>query len=252
VLRRTLKTVLLQGTLDGSAVVAKVLTSSDDEWRTTFAREVAAYNIFATARPPAVVPRMHVADADARVLVIDLIDGLPASEERYPRDIPPATVDMIIAALTQLRAWSPPPGAFTRIYDYAARFDRYANLGIIEPRDLAALTGLLERPGDAWEFAHGDAVPANILLPKPGGVALIDWEFAGMYLPAYDLALLRVMLADVGDARRRIETAGDSPGFWINIAAVLIREIRLHRDKPARLAILEDDWHAAARRIRGL
>ena len=46
-----------------------------------------------------------------------------------------------------------------------------------------------ERKADGF-FAHGDFHPGNILADDKGIRAVIDWEFAGIKFPGYDMALL--------------------------------------------------------------
>jgi hypothetical protein len=117
-----------------------------------------------------------------------------------------------------------------------------------------------------WAFAHGDALLGNFLLTEPilhaplrppngpdpasttagrdsvarnaAGCVLVDWEFAGLYLPGYDHALLWTLLhADpAARARLRSQIRADGPcaeaAWWINAAMALTREIRIHRELP--------------------
>lgn len=61
--------------------------------------------------------------------------------------------------------------------------------------ELNAITNLLA-PFFKWErraasqFAHGDYHPGNILTGNGSIRAVIDWEFAGLKFPGYDMALL--------------------------------------------------------------
>jgi len=117
---------------------------------------------------------------------------------------------------------------------------------------------LLQQAGPERCFAHGDVLPGNIRLPAgpatPGQVALLDWEFAGYYLPGLDLALLWVLLGAAPPARdlidARIADAGPATraAFTVNVAMVLTREIRVHREadpgpwRDQRLTALSRDW----------
>jgi aminoglycoside phosphotransferase (APT) family kinase protein len=125
---------------------------------------------------------------------------------------------------------------------------------LFDDTDAAALTERLRRTVGRWEFAHGDALPSNILISN-GPTTLLDWEFTGLYPPAYDLALLWVLLRTTPGARERIETAvGDEPavraGFWTGVASVVTRELRTHRELPdhapqrVHLADLTADWNS--------
>lgn len=102
-------------------------------------------------------------------------------------------------------------------------------------------------------------MPTNVRL-SPTGTVVIDWEFSGFYLPGYDLALLWVLLSATAGIRERIErfAGGDrrrQAGFWVNLASVLTRELRIHRELPDsaeradRLAVLDSDWVTVRARI---
>ncbi len=74
-------------------------------------------------------------------------------------------------------------------------------------RKMPSITGKLQEferllaPFFRWErraegmFAHGDFHPGNILLGNGTIRAVIDWEFAGVKFPGYDMALLIGCLA---------------------------------------------------------
>ncbi|MBO4304647.1 MAG: aminoglycoside phosphotransferase family protein [Lentisphaeria bacterium] len=51
-----------------------------------------------------------------------------------------------------------------------------------------------ERKADGM-FAHGDFHPGNLLMGEGGIRGVIDWEFAGVKFPGYDMALLMGCLA---------------------------------------------------------
>jgi hypothetical protein len=253
VLHRTGKTVLLTGTLHDRSVVVKVLTDPAPFWRAKFTREVAVYQAFASSPPPFTVPALRAADASAGVLVIDHADGHPATLDRYPLALPSPTVDTLLTTLAPLRRWTPPPVLAQPVFNYPDRLERYRAAGFFDETDVAALTALLRRTVGRWEFAHGDALPSNVLITNDGQATLIDWEFAGLYPPAYDLALLWVLLRATEGAREHIEAAvGDEPavraGFWTGVATVVTRELRTHRELPghaperARLVGLAADW----------
>jgi hypothetical protein len=91
---------------------------------------------------------------------------------------------------------------------------------------------------------------------------LVDWEFAGFFLQGFDLAMLWVLLYSTPAARDRIRDIIRRTGekgetlFLVNLAVVLTREIRIHRELPpaptrdALLATLWEDWTAVRGEIR--
>jgi hypothetical protein len=267
---RTDKSLLLAGTCDDGPVVAKLLTAPDPYWTANFTKEITAYRTFAADAPPVRTPRLVAADEHTSVLIIERIEGHPMATDRYPGALAPSSdLNAVVETMTTLARWQPPVGAFAEVYDYPARLARFHHEhALLDDTDYAALTALLEHAGTATCFAHGDPLPAN-LLRTAQGYALIDWEFAGLYLPGYDLAVLWVLLRNIPGARDRLyqaacaDRAAAEAAFLVNRAMILAREIRIHRDLPAalvwrddRLKALEQDWHevrpllhAASRRL---
>ncbi|MGL5865836.1 MAG: phosphotransferase [Dermatophilaceae bacterium] len=268
VLHRGSKALLLAATVHGRAVVAKLLTLDDNFWRAAFAREVRAYTAFATGPPPVAVPAMRAADVTRGVLVIDRVGGTTAAEGRYPATaVSSATVDDVLGSITALRAWQPPSELRGHVVDYRSRFQRYQAGGQFDAADVAALLALVERTNGRTEFAHGDLLPANVCRTA-GDTAgarpvLIDWEFSGLYLPGFDLALQWVLLGRTPGLRERVEhlvhlDPAVAAGFWVNVACILTREVRIHREPPAiperaeRLADLDTLWAHTRARINDL
>jgi hypothetical protein len=254
VLRSTNKTEIIAGECDGTPAVAKVLTSTEPVWAGKFAREISAYAAFGRSTPPVRVPRLLAADVEKGVLLIERMAGQPLSEERYPPALPLEHITTALNTLEALARWEPAPGGFTRPWNYANRLERYLGLGFLRPEEHCALTEQLGHAGPRWGFAHGDAVPANIIL-SCGHAALLDWEYGGYYLPTLDFAMLWVLLRDTPGARDLIVAHIDERGavqraaFAVNQAMLLTRELRTHRELPeapwqrARLRALTDDWN---------
>lgn len=262
VLRHTDKSLLVAGTMAGRPVVAKLLLDGDDFWRAKFAHEIGVYRIFASHPPPIRVPRLVHAD-DARLLVLQRLDGHPLALDRYPtRVLPQGDVDVVLEAVTALHAWEPPVGKFAPVFDYSERIGRYLAHGILTDPDADALGQLRASWSGRWELNHGDPLPSNFLLTDGGDAALLDWEFTGLFLPGFDLALLHTLLAGTPHARDRIEHTVTARciavPFTINLAMVLTREIRTHRELPdgplrdQRLALIENLWAHARERIQTL
>ncbi|WP_051451951.1 aminoglycoside phosphotransferase family protein [Actinospica robiniae] len=253
VLRSTDKTVIIAGEYNGTPAVAKVLTSTEPFWAEKFAREISAYTVFARGAPPVRVPRLLAADADEGVLLIEHMAGHPLSEERYPSALPIENVAIALNTLKALAHWEPAPDSFTRAWNYTDRLERYRGFGLFRPEEHRALTELLGHAGPHWHFAHGDALPVNIILSH-GRAALLDWEYADYYLPALDFALLWIVLRETPGARDLIAAHIDEDGmarraaFTVNRAMLLARELRTHRELPEapwqkdRLRALAEDW----------
>ena len=96
------------------------------------------------------------------------------------------------------------------------------------------------------------------MLLGPGhGCTLVDWEFGGQYLAGYGLATLYVLFGDAApEMRHRIDAAVASAGmgaeFCVNLACILVRELRIHGELDgadtarSRLPGLEAAWARGA------
>lgn len=87
------------------------------------------------------------------------------------------------------------------------------------------------------------------------------WRRTGWYLPGCDLAVLHVLAGDaVPGLRQQIRelaaAAAARAAFCVNLARVLTRELRLHRELDdgnparARLGLIESSWEQARQLIR--
>jgi len=259
-LRRTLKSRLLAGVVDGAEVLLKRLVRRDPHWRWYFAREAALYRSFATEPPPVRAPRLHAALDEHGLLVLELLPGPALARGRRSEDALPAeTIAQVTALCDALAAWErgrtaaparpPSPaarGALRRrlLEDPSDPLgwvregaERCAQLGVLPPPAAGAIRRALEEH-PAVAFAHGDLLPRN-LLRVPGGLALVDWECAGLHPAAWDRALLWVSLPA---ARGALEAGppggarGERAAFWACVSFALARELRFRqrsRPRPA-------------------
>jgi Phosphotransferase enzyme family len=254
VLRANDKSVLARGRRHGRAVVIKVLRTDEEFWQAKFDHEIRIYRALAERPPPVRVPELLHTDGH-RVLVIEYVPGDPVDTERYPSaPLPESVLDAVLDTVSGFGGWSPPPGALAPVFIYPARLRRYHAAGFFTDADHEALSALLRAapPAPAWPANHGDPLPANVLLAERGGCVLLDFEFTGLFLPGFDLAVLHTLLADTPGAQTRIDTmvnaAGIETSFLINQAMVLSREMRLHIELPdgefrtRRLALLHPQW----------
>lgn len=242
----------------GERVVAKSLAVDGEYARARFAHEATVHRRFIAYPPPVRAPKLILTDG-LRLLVVERLPGEPLNSERFPGNLSESTrLDALLRTLEKLHEWQPPRSEFPVVFNYPDRFRRYRGYGLLTDDEEAALTSAFGPLAGAWEFNHGDPVPSNVLVEDDDAL-LIDWEYAGWFLPGFDLAMLFTMLTNTPYALRRIEQAVarhriEVP-FAINLAVVLTRELRRHRELPAGrrrdqgLALLEPLWKRARSRL---
>ncbi|WP_433664686.1 phosphotransferase [Nocardia sp. CA-128927] len=257
---RTDKTALAIGELSGQRVAVKCLLDPDPLWAAKWRHELDAYRVFATVSPPLRVPKLLYTD-NSRILVLEWLDGRRLNDDRYPQQaLSVVDSEAVLSCVAAFNQWQPPGGAFAAVFDYADRFRRYHAQGWLEDRDLAALQKLLPRAGTPAEVNHGDPIASNILLGDHCSVTLLDWEYTGLFLPGFDLAMMHTQLgANTSSMKERIDAMvsadGNDTPFVINLATVLTRELRIHRELPAshvremRLEMIEPAWVHARERL---
>jgi Phosphotransferase enzyme family len=259
VLRASDKSLLALGHRDGLPVVIKALRTDEAFWQAKFAHEIRLYQAFADTPPPVRIPLLVHTDGQ-RVLVIEHIPGHVVDVERYPdHPLSAAALDAVLATVTAFARWSPPTGVLAPVFDYPDRVERYHRAGFFDERDRSALHTLLIDMKASWQANHGDPLPANLLLTGQGGCVLLDFEFTGLFLPGFDLAMLHTLLVDTPGAQNTVDVlvsqAGIEAPFLINQAMVLSRELRLHTElsegefREKRLALLHPQWDAFRARL---
>ena len=133
--------------------------------------------------------------------------------------------------------WQPLPDGFRPVFAYHERIVRYHAAGYFTEDDRRALERLLARCGQPWQLNHGDPLPGNMVRLPSGEWALLDWEFTGLFLPGFDLAMLSVLLAGTPGAAALLEDVacrtGSEEAYLVNLAVVLSRERRIHLTLPA-------------------
>jgi hypothetical protein len=254
------KSVLATGYVGEQPVVIKMAAGADPMWRLRQRHEIAVYLIFAAHPPPVRVPRLVCTDGESLV-VMERLEGTPLDVGRYPRRL--LTEEEIHATtglVRMLHGWQPLPGGFEPVFGYPKRIARYHAAGYFGDADRRALDGLLARCGQPSQLNHGDPLPGNILSTPGGEWALLDWEFTGLFLPGFDLAMLSVLLAGTPGAADLLEEVAcrtcSEDAYLVNLAVVLSRERRIHLTLPpehplrqARLPRIDAAWSRARERL---
>jgi aminoglycoside phosphotransferase (APT) family kinase protein len=260
VLRHDGKSMLAGGYVGEQPVVVKMSVDADPLWRLRQRHEIGVYLIFAEHPPPVRVPRLVHTDGE-RVVVIERLEGTPLDTGRYPeRPLTERELHATTGLVRMLHDWWPLPPGFVPVFTYRDRIARYHAAGYLGDGDRRSLDRLLARCGRPSQLNHGDPLPGNILSTPGGGWALLDWEFTGLFLPGFDLAMLQILLAGTPAAATYLEAivaeTGDLDAYLVNLAVVLSRERHIHRELPedhplrvARLPALEAAWLRARDRI---
>ena len=142
-------------------------------------------------------PACRLADPAAGLLLTDWLPGRAwtAAELQEPDKLRRA------ARLLRRVHGTPLTGP---VVDLGAAIDRYAAAAGVELAGLAATARLqlasalsVEAPsgapaGDGLCFCHNDPTPGNFIAGPAGRLHLIDWEYAGLCHPGFDLAGLAV------------------------------------------------------------
>ncbi len=133
-------------------------------------------------------PQVVRCDPAARLLVTQWIASAKTDLAAAGRD---RTLRQVAAMLRQLHELTPPPGL--RVVDFAVQARR---LGTALPAEAVrpALTACAEEvlsrlgPGCATALCHHDVHTQNLVADPAGRLWLVDWEYAGLGDPVFDLA----------------------------------------------------------------
>ncbi|MFJ9055436.1 aminoglycoside phosphotransferase family protein [Streptomyces sp. NPDC102409] len=260
----------------GGRVVVKQITDgggAGSDGDTRYAREVAALRLAGRATAPAVSPALLGTDPAARVMVLEHLDDLGASDDWMPGY---AEALARLHALTgpadagTLPAWSGPTAADAESFLALARA-----LDVpVPPAVPNELAGLLDRldPTPHHALLHGDPCPGNDLRTATG-VRFVDFEQAASGNGLVELAYLRIgfptcwcamsvpaaPLAEAEEVYRatwRSLTGTDVPGdladacagWLIRGDALVERAHRESADHLARVPAEDFEWgHVSAR-----
>ena len=255
------KSLVAAGHAGDQPVIIKVLADGDPGWRHRQRHEIGVYQIFAEHPPPVRVPRLVHTDGH-RIVVMERLAGTTLGRGRYPQVLTGPEVLAAVRLVGQLHDWQPLPDGFRPVFAYHKRIARYHAAGYFTEDDRQALERLLARCGQCRQLNHGDPLPGNMVRLPSGEWALLDWEFTGLFLPGFDLAMLSVLLAGTPGAAALLEDVvrrtGSEEAYLVNLAVVLSRERRIHLTLPedhplrlARLPAIDAGWAQARERLRG-
>lgn len=133
-------------------------------------------------------PRMVRCDPSARLLVTQWIASAKDDPAAEGRD---RTIRRVAAMLRRLHELTPPPG--TRVVDFAVQARQLETVlpaEAVRPALAACAAEVLSQlgPGRANALCHHDVHAQNLVTDPTGRLWLVDWEYAGLGDPVFDLA----------------------------------------------------------------
>jgi hypothetical protein len=228
--------VTTYSTLDWSAdgtLVTKTRPAAHDA-RRRFRNELRVNRMLVAERPPVPTPRLVGHDVQGRRLTFEAVDGEPVGP-KYPHGLGADQLEGIVDLALRLRTYRPRRRWLRRL-DPVRRLRLAQAASLLTEAQADGLLPLAARARSTVRFAHGDITARNVLAgPGPGpdgGLALIDWEWAGLYPVGYDMAFLWYSLVDVPGARdqveRHVEAHGDVDQATFLLNALLVQLWHLH------------------------
>lgn len=189
---------------DGRVVTKRRLPRHDAARRHRYELRV---NQLLARRPPPVHTARLLAH-DRRRLSFEAIQGTPIGP-KYPEILTSDHVDAMVDLGQRLRTYQP-QARWMRSFRSARRIQLAHRHGLLTGPERSALHLVAARLHTRRRFAHGDLTARNVLMSATGDLIMIDWEWAGLYPPEYDLAFLWFSLVDVPEARVRVEAQSSS------------------------------------------
>jgi hypothetical protein len=216
----------IEWSADGREVTKRRLPRHDAARRHRY--ELRVNRLLGRTPPP--VPTARLLAHDRRGLRFEAIRGTPLGP-KYPEHLDPGQVDALVDLGRRLRGYRP-RARWLRSFRSARRIELARRHGLVTATEGDALQRVATQVHTHRHFAHGDLTARNVLASDAGELVLIDWEWAGLYPPEYDLAFLWFSLADVPDARARVEPQVSSMDRFL-LSALLIQLWHLQWYTPA-------------------
>jgi hypothetical protein len=218
----------LDWSADGTLITKTRLPAFDARRR--FRNELRINRLLNAHRPPVQAPALVARDVQHRRLTFVALPGQPLGP-KYPLDLATAHLDAIIDLAHRLRAYNPDRQWLRRL-NSVRRLTLARRAGLLTDVQTVQLVAVANRVHTRLRFGHGDLTARNVL-GCADGVALIDWEWAGLYPDGYELAFLWFSLVDVERGRARVEEHLDTDERAFLLSALLIQLWHLHWYVPA-------------------
>ena len=175
--------------LGSQSVVVRVPGNNTDVLGIDRAIEVAANRVAAAV---GVAPEVVAVDAETGCILTRFVEGRPIPMAELATE---PTLGAVIATLVRVHSAGKVDAEFNHFQVIRSYHDEARRRGVTEPFDYGQVSSVLERietarPFKASVLGHNDLLNANML--HDGSVRILDWEYAGMADPFFDLANLSV------------------------------------------------------------
>ncbi len=204
---------------DDGSVVTKSRSPNADA-RRRFVNELRVNRMLRHHRPPVATPLLIGHDHRTSGLTFQAVEGAPLGP-KYPQWLSVEDVEAVVDLGHRLDTYRPRRRWFRRL-DSTGRLDQARRAGLLTHRQTGALADLADRHHRRLVFAHGDLTARNVLR-NDDGLWLIDWEWAGLYPPGYELAFLWFSLVELEHGRALIEAANRADPVAFLLSALLIQ-----------------------------
>jgi hypothetical protein len=225
--RAVSRLVTTYSTLDWSAdgsLVTKTRSPALDA-RRRFRSELRVNRLLNKFPPPVQTAPLVDLDVQLRQLTFVSVSGQPLGP-KYPLRLAMSDVDAMIDIVHRLRAFNPRRRWLRRL-NSEGRLDLARRAGLLTDGQATQLVAIADRVHTRLRFGHGDLTARNVLV-GPDGLALIDWEWAGLYPDGYELAFFWFSLVDVEHGRARVEEHLDTDQRAFLLSALLVQLWHLH------------------------
>ncbi len=224
----------------GSKYFIKNLRNHEKIWKNLFSNEIKIYNKFKSVQfQNFKMPRLAHCNEEIDLIVLEFIDGISLSKERFlmTGEISVALLDkcadiaLEISDIANLQDVIEEKQLELENY-YKRTLIHAHNMEIISDVQYEVLNKAIHQIEFEIGFTHGDFLLRN-LIAKGDEIYVCDWEFAGTGIKFFDLATLWVQLIYHPHHQLYLENRFKHLVNWklveINIAFILIKEIRIHK-----------------------
>ena len=202
---------------DGSRVTKSRPFGGDARRR--FTNELRVNRLLTSEKPPVPTPALIAHNVREQSLTFEALPGVPLGP-KYPQDLAVSEIDAILTLARDLEPYNP-RRRWLRRFNALRRLAMARSAGLLADNEMAALVELARRRHRKLRFAHGDVTARNVL-SHDREIALIDWEWAGLYPDGYDAAFLWFSLGEVEGGRAHIERSSKVDEKSLLLCALLI------------------------------